>query len=120
MHERALNGLRVLEYGHMVAASYAAKLLADLGADVVKIEPAGSGDSSRRRGPFPPGGPHPERSGLFLYLNTNKRGITLDLEQPRGRALLAELARHVDLVVPPTWSGKVSTTNVWRRETPGW
>jgi crotonobetainyl-CoA:carnitine CoA-transferase CaiB-like acyl-CoA transferase len=99
MREQALSGLRVLEYGHMVAASYAAKLLADMGADVVKVEPPGSGDASRRRGPFAGGTPHPERSGLFLYLNANKRGITLDLEQARGRALFADLARQVDLVV---------------------
>jgi crotonobetainyl-CoA:carnitine CoA-transferase CaiB-like acyl-CoA transferase len=83
----------------MVAASYATKLLADLGADVVKVEPPGSGDSARHRGPFAGGAPHPERSGLFLYLNTNKRGVTLDLEQQRGRALFGELAKHVDLVV---------------------
>lgn len=99
MRTQALSGLRVLEYGHMVAASYATKLLADLGADVVKAEPPGRGDSSRRRGPFAGGEPHLERSGLFLYLNANKRGVTVDLEQRRGRELFAELAKHVDLVV---------------------
>jgi crotonobetainyl-CoA:carnitine CoA-transferase CaiB-like acyl-CoA transferase len=99
MRTQALSGLRVLEYGHMVAAAYATKLLADLGADVCKVEPPGSGDSSRHRGPFAGGAPHPERSGLFLYLNANKRGVTLDLEQQRGRELFADLAKHVDLVV---------------------
>ena len=76
----ALDGIRVLEVGgELVGAAYATKLLADLGADVVKIEPP-AGDPTRRRGPFAGGAPHPERSGLFLYLNTNKRGVALDLQ----------------------------------------
>ena len=87
----ALDGLRVLEVGELVSAPYATKLLADLGADVVKIEPPGVGDRARRRGPFPGGTPHPEKSGLFLYLNTNKRGITLDLSTAAGRAALERL-----------------------------
>jgi crotonobetainyl-CoA:carnitine CoA-transferase CaiB-like acyl-CoA transferase len=95
----ALAGIRVLEVGDLVSAAYATKLLADLGADVVKIEPPGRGDASRRRGPYPGNEPHPERSGLFLYLNANKRGITLDLEQPRGRDALDALVRGTDLLV---------------------
>ena len=105
MGRPALAGLRVLECGEMVAAAYATKLLADLGAEVIKIEPPG-GDPARRRGPFPNGEAHPERSGLYLYLNTNKRSITLDLAQPRGRAVLDRLAAGADLLVhnlpPPT------------------
>ena len=95
----ALAGIRVLEVGDLVSAAYATKLLADLGADVVKIEPPGRGDASHRRGPYPGNEPHPERSGLFLYLNANKRGITLDLEQPRGRDALDALVRGTDLLV---------------------
>jgi len=98
MARQALAGLRVVECGEMVAAAYASKLLADLGAEVIKIEPRG-GDGSRRRGPFPGGQPHPERSGLYLYLNTNKRSVTLDLAQPRGRALLDRLVARADLFV---------------------
>jgi crotonobetainyl-CoA:carnitine CoA-transferase CaiB-like acyl-CoA transferase len=94
----ALAGLRVLECGEMVAGAYATKLLADLGAEVVKIEPPG-GDAARRYGPFPGGTPHPERSGLFIYLNTNKRGLTLDLAHPHGRAVLQRLASGADLLV---------------------
>jgi len=93
-----LAGLRVLEVGGTVAAPYATKLLADLGADVVKIEPPG-GEPTRARGPFPGGVPHPEKSGLFLYLNTNKRGIVLDLARPEGHATLARLAARADLLV---------------------
>jgi crotonobetainyl-CoA:carnitine CoA-transferase CaiB-like acyl-CoA transferase len=83
----------------MVSAAYAAKLMADLGADVIKIETPGMGDRARQRGPFPRGVPHPEKSGLFLYLNTNKRGITLDLRQNRGQEVLLELAASADLLV---------------------
>jgi crotonobetainyl-CoA:carnitine CoA-transferase CaiB-like acyl-CoA transferase len=94
----ALDGLRILEVGRSVGASYATKVLADLGADVVKIEPPG-GDPTRQRGPFPHGEPHPERSGLFLYLNTNKRGIALDLSQPHGRDAFDRLVAGADLLV---------------------
>jgi len=82
----------------MVAAAYATKLLADLGADVIKIEPLG-GDAARLHGPFPGGTPHQERSGLFLYLNTNKRSVTLDLAAARGRAALERLVAGADLLV---------------------
>jgi crotonobetainyl-CoA:carnitine CoA-transferase CaiB-like acyl-CoA transferase len=85
--------------GATVAAPYATKLLADLGADVVKIEPPGRGDPSRARGPFPGAVPHPEKSGLFLYLNTNKRGIALDLTRAEGREVLRRLAATADLLV---------------------
>jgi crotonobetainyl-CoA:carnitine CoA-transferase CaiB-like acyl-CoA transferase len=95
----ALGHLRIVEIGDGVSAAYATKLLADLGADVVKIETPGRGDATRRRGPFPGDVPHPEKSGLFLYLNANKRGITLDLTRPQGRDALARLARRADLLV---------------------
>jgi len=99
MADQALAGLRVLEYGHLASAAYATKLMADLGAEVIKIEPPDGGDRARTRGPFPGGVPHPEKSGLFLYLNTNKRGITLDLRQPRGHEILGALAAQADLFV---------------------
>ena len=83
----------------MIAGPYCGKLLASLGADVVKVEPPVSGDPARRQGPFPGDVPHPERSGLFLYMNTGKRGVTLNLEDPQGRAMLAELAANADALV---------------------
>jgi crotonobetainyl-CoA:carnitine CoA-transferase CaiB-like acyl-CoA transferase len=95
----ALAGVRVVEAGGGVSAAYATKLLADLGADVVKLEPPGRGDPTRARGPFPGGTPHPERSGLFLYLNANKRGVAVDLTRPAGRDVLARLAARADLLV---------------------
>ncbi len=98
MKRGPLQGIRVVECGHMVAAAYAGKLMADLGAEVIKVEEPG-GDIARRRGPYPGGTPHPEKSGLFLYLNTNKRGVTLDLETPEGRALLRRLVANADALV---------------------
>ena len=100
-----LAGLRVLEMGGMVAVPYCGKLLASLGADVIKIEPPKPGDPSRRRGPFPGDSPHPERSGMFLYLNTGKRGVTLDLDDPQGREMLRQLAAEAEVIIhdsPPS------------------
>jgi crotonobetainyl-CoA:carnitine CoA-transferase CaiB-like acyl-CoA transferase len=100
----ALAGLRVIECGEGVPAAYAAKLFADLGADVLKIEEPARGDITRTRGPFPGDEPHPEKSGLFLYLNANKRGAAVDLTHPRGREVLARLVDGADLLihnVPP-------------------
>jgi len=103
----ALSGLSILELGSMVAAPYCAKLLADLGADVVKVEAPESGDPARRRGPFPGDVPHPERSALFLYLNTSKRGVTLDLGTEAGRGIFLELVREVDVLIEDRAPGEL-------------
>ena len=94
-----LSGLRVLEVGSMLSAPYCGKLLADAGAAVTKLEPPDAGDPARRYGPWPGDMPHPEHSGLFLYLNSNKRGITANLETPTGRSILRRLAAASDAVV---------------------
>lgn len=93
-----LEGLSVVECGQGISAPFAGRLMADLGADVIKIE-APDGDSTRSRGPFPDDQPNPEKSGLFIYLNASKRGVKIDLLQPDGRALLAGLLRHTDVLV---------------------
>lgn len=93
-----LHGIRVIECGHMVGAAYAAKLMADLGAEVIKIEEPG-GDEARRRGPYPGHVPHPEKSGTFLYLNTNKLGVTLNLRTAKGQELLQRLIQNADLLI---------------------
>ena len=93
-----LQGIRVLECGHMVGAAYATKLMADLGAEVIKIEEPG-GDDARRRGPYPGNIPHPEKSGLFLYINTNKLGVSLDLQQDKGQEIFRRLVQEADLLV---------------------
>ena len=95
----ALAGFRVVEYGDMVSAPYASKLIADMGAEVIKVEPPVTGDGARQRGPYPGKIPHPEKSGLFLYLNTNKRGVTLNLEAPRGQAIFDRLLAQADLLI---------------------
>ncbi len=93
-----LSDLRVIECAEGVAGPYCAKLFADLGADVVKVEPPG-GDRSRRFGPFPGDRPHLERSGQFLYLNANKRGVTLNLEHATGVEALMRLAADADVLI---------------------
>lgn len=99
----ALAGVRVLEHAQMVSGPHCAKMLADLGAEVVKIEPPGQGDQARAAGPFPDGAPHTERSGLFLYLNANKRSVTLDPTTAAGQRLFVDLVDWCDILVegPP-------------------
>ena len=101
-----LNGLRVLEFGEFISAPYCGKLLADMGADVVKIERAGTGDWARDYGPWPvvrqahhEPSSHRERSGLFLYLNADKRGVSLNLDTPTGREILAGMVSRADVLV---------------------
>lgn len=79
-------------------AAFCGRLLADYGADVVKIEPP-AGDPSRHLGPFVSDDPHLERSLDFLFYNTNKRSATLDLETEQGRALFRRLAADADVII---------------------
>lgn len=103
LREEALSDLNIVEYAapgaRSVAGSFCAKLLADLGADVIKVERPPLGDPARRAGPFPGDEPHPERSGLFLYLNTSKRGMTLDPETQMGADAFRELVKKADILV---------------------
>ncbi|MGC1342105.1 MAG: CoA transferase [Candidatus Binataceae bacterium] len=112
----ALSDLRIVEVGEMVSAPYCSKMLADMGAEVIKIERPGAGDRSRTRGPFPKDEAHPEKSGLFLYLNTNKKGITLDIAKPEGMRILEQLAAGADVLihnVAPPEMDRVGLT--WQR-----
>src|SRR6202047_281123 len=95
----ALSSLKIVEVGEMVSAPYCSKLLADRGAEGVKIERPGVGDRARTRGPFPGDKPNPETSGLFLYLNTNTRGVTLDINQPEGFEILEKLVAGADILI---------------------
>jgi len=99
LQERALDGVIVLEYCSMVSGPYCTKTMADLGAEVIKIEPPVDGDLARRMPPFPGDKPHLEKSGLFFYLNTNKQGITLDPETPEGKQIFLELIKTADILV---------------------
>ena len=102
------DGLRVLDLGRNVAAPAAAKLFADYGADVIKVE-APAGDPARRAGPFLDDEPHPERSALFLHLNTSKRGVTLDLATAEGQRILRGLAAETDLIVEDFAPGQLAS-----------
>jgi CoA:oxalate CoA-transferase len=97
--QKALEGLRVIEYGNYISAPYCTKLLAGLGAEVIKIEKPGIGDESRSHGPFPDDIPDYEKSGLFLFLNTNKLGITVNLETITGKNIFKQLIGNADILV---------------------
>ena len=94
-----LGGLRVLDMGPGIAPSFCAKMLADYGAEVVKVEAPGDGDPARRMGPFVGDDPHIEKSIPFLYLNTGKRGVTLDYSGDTGLAILHRLLDDADVLV---------------------
>jgi len=97
--EQVLSGVKVLDLTWYIAGPYCTKILADYGADVIKVERPGEGDPARRLGPFFNDDPHPEKSGLFLHLNTNKRGITLNLKSETGKRILKELVKGADILV---------------------
>jgi len=99
MMQKTLGHIKVLELCSLVSGPYCTKLLADLGAEVIKIEHPDAGDSSRHLSPFLNDIPHPEQSGLFMYLNTNKLGITLDITTMHGRKIFLDLVKQVDVFV---------------------
>ncbi|MFH1382227.1 MAG: CoA transferase [Chloroflexota bacterium] len=99
MAEQALADLKVVEWGSFISAPFCTKLLADLGAEVVKIEPPHTGEEARRHGPFPGDTPDIEKSGLFLYLNINKFGVTLAPQPPAGREIFLKLLEDADIFV---------------------
>jgi crotonobetainyl-CoA:carnitine CoA-transferase CaiB-like acyl-CoA transferase len=100
------DGLRVVELGSGISAAFGARLLADFGADVIKVEQPVVGDSSRRAGPFPGDVPDSDRSGLFLYLNFSKRGITLNPRDDAGREILDWLLSEADIVIENLGAGE--------------
>ena len=95
---KALNGVKVLDLTHYIAGPYCSKLLADFGADVIKIEQPG-GDPTRNMAPFYHDEKHIENSLLFFYLNTSKQGITLDLKSSEGKGIFRELVMTSDVVI---------------------
>jgi crotonobetainyl-CoA:carnitine CoA-transferase CaiB-like acyl-CoA transferase len=99
MNDRqALAGIRVLDIGGTVAASYCGKLFADHGADVIDVEPE-RGASTRLLPPLIPNAATPDSSALHAYLSANKRSVVLDTTTIEGRRSLLELARGVDVVL---------------------
>jgi crotonobetainyl-CoA:carnitine CoA-transferase CaiB-like acyl-CoA transferase len=105
---QALASIRVLDLTQYIAGPFCTKLMADFGAEVIKVEPPGAGDVSRGYGPFKYGLPDREASGLYLYCNTNKKSITLDIETDTGREIARRLASQVDVVVESFPPGRMA------------
>ena len=101
----ALEDLRVVELGSEVSAPYCARLFADLGAEVIKVEGPG-GDPSRGHGPFAGAEPDPEESGIFHYLNAGKRGVMADLDDPRQLEFFHGLLAGADVLVENSQPGE--------------
>jgi len=99
MFYKVLDGVKIVEYGHLISAPFCAKILADLGAEVIKIEDPDFGDDARRQGPFLKNIPGAERSGLFQYLNMNKLGITLNTGMSTGKKIFGALLKNADIFI---------------------
>ena len=112
--EGALKGRRVLELADE-SGVYCGKLLADMGADVIKVERPG-GDATRQIPPFLPDEPHPERSLFFLYMNTSKRGVTLDITRPEGGEIFRRLAATADIVIETRPPGELPELGLGYRD----
>ncbi|MCX6020440.1 MAG: CoA transferase, partial [Chloroflexi bacterium] len=94
-----LADVTVLDFTQLLTGPFCTKMLADFGADVVKIERPGGGDPGRLLGPFADGERHPEKSALFQHLNLNKRSLTLDLGTEEGVSIARDLAARADIVI---------------------
>jgi benzylsuccinate CoA-transferase BbsE subunit len=108
--DHPLTGIRILDLADE-KGSFCSKLLADLGAYVLKVEKPG-GDSSRMKGPFWGDAPDPEKSLFFSYHNTNKLGITLNLEHPEGKEIFGRLLKTFDIVVESFHPGYLKNLGV--------
>jgi len=106
MSGSVMGDVNVLELGEGVSAPFCAKLFADYGAEVVKVEPPG-GDIARRWGPFPGDRPDPEKSGLFFFLNTTKRSVALDVATPDGRERFLRLLARADVLIENQRPGRM-------------
>jgi formyl-CoA transferase len=98
----ALAGLRVLDLSRVLAGPWCTQILADLGADVVKIERPGAGDDTRHWGPpflKDAAGQDTTQASYFTACNRNKRSVTIDMATPEGQALIREMALQADIVV---------------------
>ncbi len=101
--KRALDGVKVLDLSRVLAGPWATQMLADFGADVIKVELPGKGDDTRGWGPpflkLPDGSDDPQESAYYLCCNRNKRSIAIDLTRPEGQDLIRKLAAEADIVV---------------------
>ena len=104
----ALDGVTIVEYAGFISGPYCGKLLAEMGATVWKVEEPVTGDPARGYGPFPGGVPHREKSGLYLYLNTNKQSVSLDPSLPSGRDMFLHLAEKASLMIEDRQPGEMT------------
>ncbi|SFJ31178.1 CaiB/BaiF CoA transferase family protein [Bradyrhizobium sp. cf659] len=93
---KALDGIRVVDFSHFIAGPFATMILADMGAEVIKIEAPGPGDDLRR---YPPVHPDLKHGAPFVWTNRNKRSVALDLKMPEGVAVARDLIATADVVV---------------------
>jgi crotonobetainyl-CoA:carnitine CoA-transferase CaiB-like acyl-CoA transferase len=118
-----LEGIRVLDLSRLLPGGFCSLLLADFGADVLKVEDTGMGDYIRWSPPYYDGPHETAKSALFLSLNRNKRSIRLDLKHPRGREALLRLVRDHDVVLESFRPGVLDRLGVgyerMREENPG-
>ncbi len=99
MSGSVLDGLKVLEYGEFISVPYCGRMLAGMGAEVIKIEKPDRGDSSRSFGPFPRDEFHLEKSGLYLFLNAGKSSLTLDTSSPAGQDVFRQMVSQADVLI---------------------
>ena len=104
---RPLENVRVVEYGPWLNTAYGGRLLADMGAEVIKVESPDGGDPGRIHGPFPGDAPDAEASAQHLFNNANKLGATLDPSSATGRRLFRRLAAAADILIDGTQSGEL-------------
>src|SRR5579859_5361625 len=106
--QKPLDGVRVLDLSRVLAGPFCTMNLADLGAEVIKIEIPGRGDDSRG---YAPRIPNSDDSGYYYSVNRGKQSVTLDLRKPEGAEILIALAKHADIVVenfsPVRWNASV-------------
>src|SRR5882724_750571 len=93
---KALDGVRVVDFSHFIAGPLATMILADMGAEVIKIEAPGRGDDLRR---YPPLHPDLMHGAPFLWTNRNKRSVAIDLKSPEGLQVVREMIAKADVVV---------------------
>ncbi|MBI4338945.1 MAG: CoA transferase [Chloroflexi bacterium] len=120
---RPLERLRILDLTHVLAGPFCVNVLADAGAEVIKVEPPGQGEIRRQRGSSVPGSNDQPIGAYFAVLARSRKGITLNFKHPAGKALLIELARVADVLVvnfsPGTMERLGLGYDVLRRENPG-
>src|SRR3954464_613010 len=119
----ALEGIRVLDLSRLLPGGFCSLLLADLGADVLKVEDTGMGDYVRWSPPYVEGAEESAKSALFLSLNRNKTSIRLNLKTEEGREILLKLVRDADVLLESFRPGVLERLGVGyarlREENPG-